>query len=109
MSLRSLVLLRTLVGSLPLCSRDAVPHPRNWLLSEDAPAHAYSIRVASNVASPAHSLMQNVTNTSALRTSITYSLVLLRTLVDTLPLNYGFLTALYRVVLQLTSLAPSPP
>ncbi len=24
--------LRTLVGSLPLSSRDAAPHPRNWLL-----------------------------------------------------------------------------
>jgi len=103
------VLLRTLVGSLPLSSRDAAPHPRSWLLSEDATANAYRIRGASSLASPAHSLMQNVTNTSALRTSITYSLVLLRTLVDTLPLNYGFLTALYRVVLQLTSLAPSPP
>jgi hypothetical protein len=53
--------------------------------------------------------MQNVTNASALRACITYSLVLLRTLVGTLPLNYGFLTTLYRVVLHLTSLAPSPP
>ena len=30
--LRSLVLLRTLVGSLPLSSRNAAPHQRSWLL-----------------------------------------------------------------------------
>jgi hypothetical protein len=54
---------------------------------EDLPCRVALVApLASSLAHPAHSLMQNVTNASALRACITYSSVILRTLVGLLTL-----------------------